>query len=138
MLEVRWRGIQLWGSIEILPTQSGHLLRELYSQGVRLGVSSRGWATLRPSPLGSCMYIGEDFELITFDFVTEPSTPDAYLLPIQRRYSGTVPPQDNAVRIAHLGHGSCGFNSVARLPHSAVIEEGIFRLRGQQQRQVEA
>ena len=63
------------GSIEILPTPSGLLLWELYSQGIRLGVSSRGWASLRADPkTPELLFVDDDFELITFDFVTEPST----------------------------------------------------------------
>ncbi len=43
-------------------------------QGVKLGVSSRGWASLRSDPASKCVFVDDDFELITFDFVTEPST----------------------------------------------------------------
>ncbi len=41
VLEVKWKGDQLWGSIEILPTPAGLLLWELYSQ-VRAGVGAWG------------------------------------------------------------------------------------------------
>lgn len=44
------------------------------TQGIKLGVSSRGWASLRTDPKAKCVYVDDDFELITFDFVTEPST----------------------------------------------------------------
>jgi hypothetical protein len=44
------------------------------AQGIKLGVSSRGWASLRTDARAKCVFVDDDFELITFDFVTEPST----------------------------------------------------------------
>ena len=41
VLDIKWKDEQLWGSIEVLPTPSGLLLWELYSSGIKLGVSSR-------------------------------------------------------------------------------------------------
>lgn len=46
----------------------------LWTQGIKLGVSSRGWASLRTDAKAKCVFVDDDFELITFDFVTEPST----------------------------------------------------------------
>lgn len=71
-------------------------------QGIKLGVSSRGWASLRTDPHSKCVYVDEDFELITFDFVTEPSTHGAYLVPIQKRYKrGPIPDQRKLVSLAN-------------------------------------
>ena len=39
------------------------------------------------------MYVDDDFELITFDFVTEPSTKGAYLVPIRKAYKKPLPDQ---------------------------------------------
>ena len=134
MLEVHWKGGRLHGSIEILQTPSGLLLWELYSQGIRLGVSSRGWASLRTCPNSDAMYVDEDFELITFDFVTEPSTADAFLFPIQKSFRGTsrVPSQAKAVQIAHLGHGVCSMDNIGRLPGAQVLAARISRLQAQE------
>lgn len=55
-------------------------------QGIRLGVSSRGWASLVQDPTTLAMHVDEDFELITFDFVTEPSTRGAFLVPLCSTY----------------------------------------------------
>lgn len=62
-------------------------------QGIKLGVSSRGWASLKSDPAQKCIYVDDDFELITFDFVTEPSTRGAYLVPVQRHFKKAVPDQ---------------------------------------------
>mgnify|MGYP001807032899 CR=1 FL=1 len=56
-------------------------------------MSSRGWASLRSDPTSKCVFVDDDFELITFDFVTEPSTRGAYLAPVQKKYKRPVPDQ---------------------------------------------
>mmetsp|Transcript_17086 Transcript_17086/g.54522 ORF Transcript_17086/g.54522 Transcript_17086/m.54522 type:complete len:306 (-) Transcript_17086:115-1032(-) len=56
------------------------MLKDLYLAGCRLGMSSRGWATLKEKD--GCVFIQDDFELITFDFVSDPSTDGAYLEPV--------------------------------------------------------
>lgn len=105
-----------------------------HCQGIRLGVSSRGWASLRSCSKSGAMYVEKDFELITFDFVTEPSTADAYLFPIQTRFRGArgVPNQAKAVQIAHLGHGVCSMDNVGRLPAAQVLAARISRLQVQE------
>jgi len=70
----------------VLPTHAGAMLRDLYVAGNRLGMSSRGWATLAEKD--GYVHIQEDFELITFDFVSDPSTDGAYLRPVQRKFEG--------------------------------------------------
>ncbi|GLC42706.1 hypothetical protein PLESTB_001129700 [Pleodorina starrii] len=129
VLEVAWKGDQLWGTIEVLPTPSGLLLWELYSRGVKLGVSSRGWASLRSDPTSKCVFVDDDFELITFDFVTEPSTRGAYLAPVQRKYKRTVPDQTKVIAISHLGHGVVAMEKVARVPGPAVLVQRIAELQ---------
>lgn len=85
VLHVQWRGKELWGILEVLPTPSGLLLRDLYSRGIKLGVSSRSWASLVRGRRGVCE-VGDDMELITFDFVVDPSNSGAFLVPLARRY----------------------------------------------------
>lgn len=72
VLEVYWDGDSLMGVIEVLPTPSGNLLMELYREGCQVGVSSRGWASLKESPRG-CITVQGDFELITYELL--PSSP---------------------------------------------------------------
>lgn len=81
VLDFYWDGEDLVGYVEVLSTPAGSMLRDLYLAGRRLGMSSRGWATLKQENGG--VYIQDDFELITFDFVLDPSTEGAYLLPVQ-------------------------------------------------------
>lgn len=131
VLEVRWKGDCLWGTIEILPTPSGLLLWELYSQGIKLGVSSRGWASLRTDPKTDSVIVDDDFELITFDFVTEPSTKDAYLVPLDSPYRMPVPSQIGRVQIAYCGHGMCGMELVKSLPEPAMLSKRVNQLQAQ-------
>ena len=86
VLDYHWQGDDLMGYVEVLPTHAGVMLRDLYVAGNRLGMSSRGWATLAEKD--GYVYIQEDFELITFDFVSDPSTDGAYLRPVQRKFEG--------------------------------------------------
>jgi hypothetical protein len=85
VLSVKWRGKELWGTIEVLPTPSGLLLWELYARGVRVGVSSRSWASLEAGPRGLAR-VADDLRLITFDCVVEPSNAGAFLTPLAARY----------------------------------------------------
>ena len=85
VLEMHWKGDDLEGTVEVLGTPAGNILKELFKSGIKLGISSRG--------LGSVKEISEDdsgdptvavqpdFELIAFDFVSNPSTHGAFLSP---------------------------------------------------------
>ena len=92
VLDYYWKGDDLMGYVEVLPTKAGGMLRDLYAAGFQLGMSSRGWATLKDED--GFIVIQDDFELITFDFVSDPSTEGAYLRPLQRRYETLRPPID--------------------------------------------
>lgn len=128
VLEYRWVGDKLWGTAEILPTPSGLLLWQLYSQGVRVGVSSRGWSSLREDPATRYLIIEDDYELITFDFVTEPSTHDAFLVPIIKRYRHSIPDQTRAVRMSYLGCGSVSMPAISLLPDAAVVASRLLQI----------
>ena len=66
------------GNIEILSTPSGNIVRELIKNGIRLGVSSRGMGSVRP--LGeNTVEVQDDFNLICFDIVSNPSTQGAFI-----------------------------------------------------------
>lgn len=66
------------GSLEILNTPPGKVLREIIQQGVKIGISSRGIGSLQQEQ-GSNI-VQDDFELIAFDAVSSPSTPGAFLV----------------------------------------------------------
>jgi hypothetical protein len=74
-----WEGKDVMGKIKVLDTPSGRILKDLIKAGVKLGISSRGLGSVKES-MGSTV-VQEDFELICFDIVSEPSTPNAFVYP---------------------------------------------------------
>lgn len=76
--ECQWNGDDVVGVVEILPTPSGNILKELLKAGIRLGISSRGMGSVE-SMGGNKVKVGEDFELIGWDFVSNPSTQGAFM-----------------------------------------------------------
>ena len=72
-----WQGDDVMGKIEVLDTPSGGILKALVKSGVKLGISSRGLGTVKEEK-GTTM-VEDDYQLICFDMVSEPSTPNAYL-----------------------------------------------------------
>lgn len=79
--EMHWDGDNLLGTIEVLTTPSGNILRELFKNGIRLGISSRALGSVKQVSEGT-VEVGDDLELICFDFVSNPSTRGAFLSPI--------------------------------------------------------
>jgi hypothetical protein len=78
--EMHWDGDDLVGTVEVLSTPSGNILQELFVNGIRLGISSRGLGTINETNRGS--EVQDDFELIAFDFVSNPSTHGAFMAPM--------------------------------------------------------
>ena len=79
--EVVWNGDDVVGTIEILPTPAGNILTSLFENGITVGVSSRGMGSL--TQIGETLEVQYDFELLCCDFVSTPSTPGAYVAPLQ-------------------------------------------------------
>ena len=81
IVDMFWKGNDLYGKVEILGTPSGNILKELLKAGIKLGISSRGLGSVRE--LGeNVLEVQDDFELIAFDFVSNPSTHGAFLSPV--------------------------------------------------------
>ena len=74
-----WEGKDVMGKMKILDTPSGQTVKGLINSGVKLGISSRGLGSVRES-MGKTI-VEQDFQLICFDIVSEPSTPDAFVYP---------------------------------------------------------
>jgi hypothetical protein len=74
-----WDGDSVMGKIEVLDTPSGKILKQLVKSGIKLGISSRGMGSVKQEK-GSTI-VEDDFQLICFDMVSEPSTPNAFLSP---------------------------------------------------------
>lgn len=75
-----WEGDDLMGKIEILPTPSGNILRELFANNITVGISSRGMGSVQPLGEGT-VEVQDDFELLCWDFVSTPSTQGAFMTP---------------------------------------------------------
>jgi hypothetical protein len=73
-----WDGNDVMGKIEILPTPSGDILKSLVESGVKMGISSRALGSVK-NYQGRTI-VEPDLQLICFDMVSEPSTPDAFML----------------------------------------------------------
>ena len=73
-----WEGKDLKGKIKVLTTPSGKILKSLVESGITLGISSRGVGSTRRE--GDHQVVQDDFQLICWDFVSEPSTPGAFML----------------------------------------------------------
>ena len=73
----------VYGTAEILDTPSGKILQSLVESGVKLGISSRGVGSTRKQ--GEYHIVQDDFQLICWDYVSEPSTPGAFMIPEGKR-----------------------------------------------------
>jgi len=89
MVELKWVGDDLIGVAEILTTPSGNILRELFKCGIKIGISSRGTGSVKKISESTVM-VNDDFELIAFDYVSNPSTQDAFMSPISTLSEGIV------------------------------------------------
>ena len=84
VLGMDWKGKDLVGTVEVLSTPSGNILKELFKCGIKLGISSRGMGSVKEvmRESGETLEVQPDFELIAFDFVSNPSTHGAFLSPV--------------------------------------------------------
>jgi hypothetical protein len=79
IVSLRESGSNFIGKAKILSTPMGKIAESLISEGVKLGVSSRGIGSLRMTREGINV-VGEDFMLATAaDIVADPSAPDAFV-----------------------------------------------------------
>ncbi len=95
--DIWWDGNDVVGKIEILPTPSGNILLQLFKNGITVGVSSRGMGSLKQ--IGETLEVQDDFELLCWDFVSTPSTPGAYVKPVNESKNFDL---DNYTRINEI------------------------------------
>ena len=81
VLEMHWKDNDLMGTVEVLGTPAGNILKELFKSGIKLGISSRGLGSVKEMNEDDSVEVQPDFELIAFDFVSNPSTHGAFLSP---------------------------------------------------------
>ena len=91
VLDVWWKGDDVVGKVEVLSTPAGNILKELFKSGIKLGISSRGLGSVESVGDGS-QQVQPDFELIAFDFVSNPSTHGAFLHPVNESVQHTENP----------------------------------------------
>lgn len=84
IIKTWWEGKVVWGEIEILNTPNGKILQTLIEDNIKLGISSRGVGSTEKE--GDYHVVQDDFQLICWDFVSEPSTPGAFMLPEHAAY----------------------------------------------------
>ena len=92
--EMHWEGDNLLGTVEVLGTPSGNILTELFKSGIKLGISSRGMGSVETVSEGDgepSQEVQPDFELIAFDFVSNPSTHGAFMYPMKESVNKEVP-----------------------------------------------
>ena len=76
-----WEGDDLMGKVELLNTPSGNIVKEILRGGHTIGISSRGTGSVQQTNEGTLM-VQPDFELVCWDFVSNPSTQGAFMNPI--------------------------------------------------------
>jgi len=85
--DVWWNGTDVVGKVEILNTPSGRILKELIEAGCTVGISSRGMGSVRQIKEDGTVAVENDFDLICWDFVSNPSTYGAFMKPVNEGVS---------------------------------------------------
>lgn len=94
---VWWENKDLYGEFEILDTPSGNILKQLFLAGINVGVSSRAMGSVTPIGEG-LVQVGEDLEIIGWDFVSTPSTYGAYVKPVGGLNESFIPQPEQQSR----------------------------------------
>ena len=76
-----WKGDDLMGKVELLNTPAGNIVKEIIKAGHTIGISSRGTGSVQQTNEGT-LEVQPDFELVCWDFVSNPSTHGAFMNPI--------------------------------------------------------
>ena len=104
IVEMHWKGDDLMGTVEVLSTPAGNILKELFRSGIKLGISSRGLGSVEPvnekEGEEDTVEVQPDFELIAFDFVSNPSTHGAFMRPVNESVKHQTP-ENNIERIVN-------------------------------------
>ena len=94
---MHWKGDDLLGTVEVLGTPAGNILKELFKSGIKLGISSRGLGSVEELGEASeeeanpTVKVKDDFELIAFDFVSNPINESATIINIHCLLRGSNP-----------------------------------------------
>ncbi len=120
VLKIWWDGDDLKGAVQILETPSGNILKALFKAGITLGISSRGLGSVKELRNESAVEVQEDFELICWDFVSNPSTHGAFMRPMKMHES--VDPKINENNITNK------YSRVNSIITSILCDDGKCRI----------
>ena len=98
--ELWWKGNDLMGRVELLNTPSGNIVKEILKGGHTIGISSRGTGSVQQTNEDT-LQVMDDFELVCWDFVSNPSTHGAFMAP-QALQEGAVRQKDKYSRINEI------------------------------------
>ena len=79
--DLHWDGDDLMGKVELLNTPAGNIVKEIIKAGHTIGISSRGTGSVQQTNEGY-LEVQPDFELVCWDFVSNPSTHGAFMNPV--------------------------------------------------------
>lgn len=79
MLDIWWDGDDVVGKLEVLSTPAGNIIKELFANNITVGISSRGMGSVQESQ--GVLRVQEDFEILCWDMVSNPSTQGAFMRP---------------------------------------------------------
>ena len=94
--DIWMEGKKCMGKIEVLNTPSGQVLKELINAGCKLGISSRGMGSVSES--NGVTMVEDDFQLICFDMVSDPSTPGAFMMTEVKQHPNIFTKEDKIRR----------------------------------------
>lgn len=115
--KIWWKDNDLMGEVEVLSTPSGNILKELLKAGILLGISSRGLGSVKESAAG--VEVQDDFELVCWDFVSNPSTHGAFMTPaINESVNNNIIPLNKYDRVnTIINEVLCDLTCVCALPN---------------------
>ena len=87
--ELYWKGDDLMGKVELLNTPSGNIVKEIIKAGHTIGISSRGTGSVNQTNEGH-LEVQDDFDLVCWDFVSNPSTQGAFMNPVSLNEDKTL------------------------------------------------
>jgi hypothetical protein len=91
ILDLWWNGDDVMGKIEILPTPSGNILKELLLAGITVGISSRAMGSVKQ--IGETVEVQDDLDIVCWDFVSTPSTQGAFMEIVNESLNYAAPKQ---------------------------------------------
>ena len=99
-----WEGDDVMGEFEVLDTPAGKILKALFAAGLMLGVSSRGMGSVEENLNEGTLEVQDDFELVCWDFVSNPSTHGAYVAPTRGKMneSKIIKPQYKYTKVNNI------------------------------------